>query len=276
MDRLLQTLDNGLNIFDLGRELFVGMPQSPNHPPFRMTLERRHGDVTRADGSSASNEVIVTGGHVGTHIDALCHVSFEGELHGGVDAATALSGGRFSVYGAETIVPLVRRGVLLDVPAALGLERCPAAYEILPADLERALQIQAGEVRAGDVILVRTGWGGHFEDRERYIGLESGVPGPGAAGARWLADRRPVAVGSDTIAFEHLPAGGGHALLPAHRILLVEEGVHIIEMLDLEVLAAQGCHEFLFVCAPLKLTGATGSPVRPLALVAPPPGSVTP
>jgi hypothetical protein len=101
-------------VFDLGRPLFAGMPQSPNHPEFRMALQRRHGDMVRADGSSAANEILVTGGHVGTHIDALCHVSFEGKLHGGVDAAAAQAGGRFTELGIETVAPIVRRGLLLD------------------------------------------------------------------------------------------------------------------------------------------------------------------
>src|ERR1700677_1082054 len=129
MDALIEAIQSGARIFDLGRELFVGMPQSPNHPPFRMTLERRHGDMTRPDGSSAANEIIVTGGHVGTHIDALCHVSFQGRLYGGIDAARALSGGRFAALGVETIEPMVRRGIMLDIPAALGIDECRPGYE---------------------------------------------------------------------------------------------------------------------------------------------------
>ncbi|MGC1210814.1 MAG: cyclase family protein, partial [Micromonospora sp.] len=72
------------------------MPCSPNHPGFRMSLIRRHGDMVRPDGGSAANEMIVTGGHVGTHVDALSHVSHDGKLHGGVDAAAAQTGGRFT------------------------------------------------------------------------------------------------------------------------------------------------------------------------------------
>lgn len=258
-------LDTG-KVFDLGRPLFVGMPQSPNHPPFRMTLERRHGDMNRADGSSAANDLIVLGSHVGTHIDALCHVSHLNKLHGGVDALAAQTGGRFGVLGAETIEPIVRRGVLLDVARALNLEVCGPGAEITPAHLESAVEKEGIEVGPGSVILVRTGWGNHFDDKERYLGVASGVPGPGEAGAHWLAERSPFAVGSDTIAFEQIVAGAGHRLLPAHRVLLVEEGIHIIEMLDLEALSASEVWSFTFVCLPLKLVGATGSPVRPVAI----------
>jgi kynurenine formamidase len=253
-------------VFDLGRPLFAGMPQSPNHPEFRMALQRRHGDMVRADGSSAANEILVTGGHVGTHIDALCHVSFDGKLHGGVDAVAAQAGGRFAELGIETVAPIVRRGLLLDVPRALGLEAMPPAYEITPPDLDAALALAGATAAPGDVLLVRSGWGARFDDRAGYIGKETGVPGVAEPGARWLSARRPIAVGADTIAFERLAPGQGHALLPAHRHLLVEAGVYIIEAMDLEVLAAAGVREFLFVASPLKLVGGTGSPVRPLAI----------
>src|SRR5690606_30813054 len=98
-------------------------------------------------------------------------------------------------------------------------------------------------------VLVRSGWGRFFghSDRNVYIGHESGVPGVGEAGAIWLADRRPYAVGADTIAFECLKPGSGHSVLPAHRVLLVERGVYIIEAMALEELAADGVHEFTFV-----------------------------
>ncbi len=268
-DPLLDIVTSGaIKIFDLGRPMFVGMPQSPNHPQYWHTLPRRHGDSYREDGSSAANDLIVTGTHVGSHIDSLAHVSAAGCLHGGADAAAAQAGGKFMDHGVHTIAPMVRRGLLLDVPRALDIEACPPAYEITVADLERAAEV-SGLPGPGDVALVRSGWGRRFADGpEAYLGRETGVPGVGEAGARWLADCGVLAAGADTIAFECLPAGGGHALLPAHRVLLVERGVYIIEALDLDALSGAGVGEFTFVATPLNLVGATGSPLRPLALVA--------
>jgi kynurenine formamidase len=235
------------------------MPQSPNHPLFTMALQRRHGDTVRADGGSAANEVIVTGGHVGTHIDALSHVSHDGMLHGGIDAASAVEGGRFRAHGIETVEPFVCRGVLLDVGV------CEPGYEVTPDDLDAAL----GDLplEPGDVVLIRTGWGRMWDSPDAYVGADSGVPGAGEEGAKWIASKRVRAAGSDTIAFERIPAGAGHAVLPVHRVLLVEHGIHIIETLALEELAASGAREFLFVLSPLKVVGGTGSPVRPLAVV---------
>jgi kynurenine formamidase len=264
---LLSAIAAGATVYDLGRPYTIGMPQSPNHPAYWHSLPRRHGDMVRADGGSAANDIIVLGTHVGTHMDALAHVSHNGRLHGGVDAASAQEGGRFSSLGIDEVEPLVCRGVLLDVPAAMDLEACPPAYEITPDDLGAAVRQQGTELQSGDVVFVRSGWARRWDDRDAYIGRDSGVPGPGAAGAEWLADHRPRAVGADTIAFEHLPAGAGHAVLPAHRVLLVEAGINIVETAMLEDLARDKVYEFLAVVVPLKLVGATGSPVRPLAIV---------
>lgn len=268
-DPLLAAVRDGVRVLDLGRPLFVGMPQSPNHPAYWHTLPRRHGDRTRADGGSAANDMLVMGTHVGTHIDALAHVSHNGRLHGGADARAAGAGGVYPDHGVHTIAPMVRRGVLLDVPAALGEDACAAGYEITPDDLDAAERRQGTPVGEGDVVLVRSGWGRNFDnpDRNVYIGGASGVPGVGEAGARWLVERGVHAAGADTIAFEHLAPGKGHSVLPAHRVLLVEAGIYIIETLALEEAAEQGVHEFTFVLAPLALYGATGSPVRPLAVV---------
>lgn len=254
-------------VFDLGQPLDPQMPVSPNHPGFRMALMRRHGDHVRADGGSAANEILVLGGHTGTHVDALCHVSHEGRLHGGIDAAQAQRGGRFSAHGVETIPVFVGRGVLLDVAALHGVEVLPAGHRITAAELTEAARRQQVEVREGDAVLIRSGWPVHWQDAERFIGHRDGVPGPDEDAARWLAAQRVRLTGAETVAYEWIPPGRGHALLPVHRILLVEHGIYIAEMLDLTALAAAGASEFLFVLAPLKLVGATGSPVRPLAVV---------
>lgn len=265
---LLDALPSEPHIVELGQPLFTGMPCSPNHPGFRMTLARRHGDMVRADGGSASNEVIITGGHVGTHIDALSHVSHDGRLHGGVDAAEAQSGGAFSQHGAERIPAMVTRGVLLDVAAALGADTLPGGYGVTAEDLERAAELGGAEPRQGDVALVRTGWARNFDDPVAYLGKESGVPGITESAGGWLAARGVRAVGADTTACEQIQAGAGHSLLPVHRLLLVDYGIYIMEHLALEDLAAAGRYEFLFVVAPLRIVGGTGSPIRPLAVVA--------
>lgn len=266
---MLSLVAGGVTVYDLAQPYEQGMPQSPNHPKYAHALPRRHGDMVRADGGSAASDIIVLGTHVGTHIDALAHVSHDGLLYGGLDAADEQRGGRFLNGGIQDVAPMVCRGVLLDVPAALGLSACEAGYEITVADLELTTDKQQSRIEPGDVVLIRSGWGRLWEARDAFIGLHSGVPGVGQAGAIWLAEKQVRAVGADTITFERLVKGAGHSSLPAHRVLLVENGINIIETMALEGVAAAGIHEFLFVLSPLPLIGATGSPVRPLAVVLP-------
>jgi len=266
-DGLLRVLDGGVEVFDLAQPLAAETPHSPNHPPFRMALMRRHGDMVRVDGSSASNELISTGGHTGTHVDALAHVSHMGHLHGGTPADEAQRGGRFSALGVDAIEPMVCRGVMLDVAGLHGVDVLPAGYGITEGDLTSAERVSGVGVRAGDVVLVRTGWSLNFGDAETFVGHGTGVPGPTEEAARWLAGRGVRATGAETIAYEQIKPEVGHALLPVHRLLLVEHGIHIVEVMNLTELAAAGVHEFVFVLAPLNIVGGTGSPVRPLAVV---------
>jgi kynurenine formamidase len=265
--QLLEALERGTRVYDLAQPLMAETPSSPNHPGFRMSLTRRHGDKVRDDGGSAASELIVTGGHVGTHVDALAHVSHRGKLYGGISAEESQRGGRFSHHGIDQMQPMFCRGVLLDVAGLHGVDVLPGGYGISRDDLEAAARKAGVEVRPGDAALVRSGWANNFEDATAFVGHESGVPGPEEPAAAWLAERGVRATGSDTIAYEQIKPGAGHDLLPVHRLLLVERGVHIIEVMNLEEIAAEGVYEFLFVLAPLKIVGGTGSPVRPLAVV---------
>lgn len=257
----------GTRTIELGHPHFTGMPCSPNHPGFRMTLIRRHGDMVRPDGGSASNEIIVTGGHVGTHVDALSHVSHDGRLHGGIDAAQAQTGGSFSALGAEHTPFLLTRGILLDVAATKGVEVLPAGYGVTADDLRQSSERAGVDVAKGDVVLIRTGWASHFGDPATYLGQSAGVPGATVDAAQWLAAAGVVTTGADTTAYEQIQPGAGHSVLPVHRVLLVESGIHIIEHLNLEEASQQGLTEFLFVMAPLRIVGGTGSPIRPVAVV---------
>jgi kynurenine formamidase len=262
----LVELVRGCRIFDLAQPFANGMPQSPNHPRFHFALTRRHGDSIRDGGGSAAAELLVLGGHVGTHVDALAHVSQDGMLHGGIDADEAQRGGRFTAHGIDMVEPFVGRGILLDVAALHGVDVLPPGMVVTAADLEAAAA-QGGVVPApGDVVLVRTGWAWLWDDPEAFVGYTTGVPGPGEEAAGWLARFGIRASGSDTIAYEAIAPGAGHSKLPVHRRFLVDEGIHIIETMNLEGLAEARVHEFLFVAAPLKLVGGTGSPLRPLAL----------
>lgn len=244
-------------VYDLAQPYFVGMPHHPTHPPFLYSLVKQHGDYVGPTGNSSAADAIGLGTHLGTHIDALCHFSCGGKLHGGDEAAAAQSyTGGLRRHSIDTVPPILRRAVLLDVAGARTL---PEDYTITPADLERAAR---AEIRPGDVVLIRTGWARYFEDARAFVSEVRG-PGPAIDGARWLSARGIFAAGSDTVAFEKVP----DASMPVHVHLLVESGIHIVECLNLEELAAAGVAEFLFVAMPLKIRGGTGSPIRPVAIV---------
>jgi kynurenine formamidase len=247
----------GARIYDLAQPYYTGMPHYPTHPPFLFGLTKLHGDSVGPAGNSAAADAIALGSHVGTHIDALSHFSCGGKLHGGIEVAGAQSyGGGVREYSVDTIAPILRRGVLLDLA---GDEPLPVNCEVTPEMLDRALKC---EIRKGDIVVLRTGWGRYWEDARRFVNDARG-PGPGLEGAKWLSSRGVFAAGSDTVAFEKVP----NSSMPVHVHLLVESGIHIIECLNLEQLAADKVSEFVLVGAPLKIRGATGAPIRPLALV---------
>jgi kynurenine formamidase len=250
-------------VFDLAQPYFPGMPHHPSHPPFLFGLVKQHGDYVGPAGNSSAADALALGSHVGTHIDALCHFSCGGKLFGGIEAMSAQSCQQgLNTYAIDTVAPMVRRGVLLDVAGHQGVDALPADFEITPQHLEEIARTQGIGVERGDVALLRTGWARYFHDAARFVSEVRG-PGPARAGAEWLSRRGVFAAGSDTLAFEKLPDAG----MPVHVHLLVESGIHILECLNLEELAAAGLWTFLLVAAPLKIRGATGAPVRPLAIV---------
>jgi kynurenine formamidase len=250
-------------VYDLAHPYFPGMPHFPTHPPFLFGLTKKHGEFLLANGGSSAADAIAMGSHNGTHIDALNHFSCDGKLHGGRDvhAVQSYTAG-VDHLSVDTIEPIVRRGVLLDIARLLGAESLSKEMTVTPEHLDAACKRQRTEILRGDVVLLRTGWGQYFEDAARFVAQAHG-PGPEIEGARWLSSRGIFGAGSDTVAFEKVPSQE----MPVHIHLLVESGIHIIENLNLEQLARDSVYEFVFMGAPLKIRGATGAPLRPLALV---------
>lgn len=252
-------------LYDLEQLRYFGAPIFPAHAPgFLYTLHRRH-EPGLGEARTSASGTIVQAEHSGTHIDALCHQAEHLVMFGGCDVtAQVQTSTGFTRLGVETIPPLLARGVLLDLAAAAGVERLPAGHLAGAAELEAAAEAAGVRVEEGDAVLVRTGNGTVWDDAEEYLH----GPGLGADAARWLAARRPLAVGCDNVAIDlvgHVDPELGS--LPCHTLLLIRAGVYLVENLALEQLARAGASEFLFVCLPLKMRGVTGSPVRPLAVV---------
>jgi kynurenine formamidase len=159
---------------------------------------------------------------------------------------------------------LITRGVLIDVAALKGVDMLPDTYEIIVADLEQALQRQNQTLQPGDAVIIHTGWGKLWaKDNARYM---KGNPGIGVRAAEWLAKQDPMLVGSDNAPVEVSPNPDPQISLPVHQIMLVVNGIHLLENLKLDELAAKRVHEFAFMMQPLKLQGFTGSTVAPIAV----------
>src|SRR5713101_912176 len=171
----------------------------------------------------------------------------------------------FTELGAETIAPLITRCILLDVAHHRGVDRIEVGKPITRVDLEAVVQNQDVPVREGDVVLVRTGNGALWQDPVVY--LQAG--GTSADVSHWLASQKVRAVGADNLAWDEIGLVDPDlkVTLPGHAILLVRNGIYILENLYLEELARDKRYEFTFICLPLKIRGATGSPVRPIAVV---------
>ena len=211
---------------------------------------------------TSASGIVMMPEHSGTHIDALSHQAENMVLHGGVHVDTTVqTSAGFRQHGIETMGPLIARGVLLDLA---GAQRLPQDHLISAEELEGTARASSLEIREGDVVLVRTGFGAVWKDPADYL---KGA-GVSADGSRWLADKKVRAVGADNMAFDTVESFDPElkVSLPGHLILLVRAGIPIIENLNLEELAAAGVREFAFICLPLKMRGVTGSPVRPLAL----------
>jgi kynurenine formamidase len=118
-------------------------------------------------------------------------------------------------------------------------------------------------VGPGDAVLIRTGWARRWADAARFVDDAAGNPGVDGDGARWLISRGVRLTGDDTAFYEVHPRSGEENV---HALLIADHGIQILENLNLERLAADGVSRFLLVVLPLPLVGATGSPVRPIAI----------
>jgi kynurenine formamidase len=203
-----------------------------------------------------------------SHVDAFCHVAFEGLLFGGSPASSVTAQGA----RADTIDVLkdglVGRGVLIDVPRTRGVPWVEPGEHIFREDLEAAERAQGVRVEAGDILLVRTGHTrrlaelGPWNTPEAKAGLH-----PRAAS--FLADRCVAALGSDGNS-DTAPSTTEGVGFPIHVLALNALGVHLLDYLQFEDAArhceSEGRWEFLFAAAPLRIAGGTGSPINPTAI----------
>jgi kynurenine formamidase len=273
----LGSVKEGL-VYDLEVERFRGMPLHPAHPqieivsyrsPRGIRNQRDQAWLNEDNGANLAfiSELVLGTVHSGTHIDALAHITVgeDDHWHGGFTAGEHLGDWGPLKGDATAIPPIISRGVLIDVAGHKGVDVLAGSEGISSADLKAALAAQGVELRPRDSVLIRTGYGSLYPDAERmrpHFGA-----GVNADACRWLGEQGVIVAGGDTESLEQLPSADPQNPHIGHTILLVEHGIHIIEMLSLEDLAADRQYEFAFVALPLKIRGATGSMIRPIAIV---------
>lgn len=263
-------------VYDLSVEYFIGMPswQAAGDPHYRIWMTHTpHGTVVDDPlglGAAMNEHVSYSGAavsmytHMGTHLDALGHFGLDGAIWNGFSAREHLGDRGWTVAGAETVPPIVARGVLVDVAGARGVDMLPEGYQITREDLVQALERQGTRLREGDVVLVRTGRMKLYEDAAAYM---ADPPGLGMAAARFLVEEGgAMIVGADNLSFEAFPSEVDGNYVPVHTYLLAQQGAPILELVYLEDLARDQVYEFAFVGGSLKLRGADAAPIRPVAL----------
>jgi kynurenine formamidase len=243
------------------------LPDSPTRPRPQHYMRVDGGDYAagwkRRTGFQSVDDVVMLPTHGTTHMDALAHIADEDLLYNGFPLAGVRSTGATRL-GIDKLPALAGRGVLLDLCAAKAATPLSSGQVITTEDLEACEKRQGVEVKAGDIVLLRTGWLKTFSKEGSAAFFES-EPGIGMEAAAWLADRDVAAVGADNYAVEVIPTEDGRAA-PVHRMLIRDCGIYLMELFDLEELAAASVHEFLFVAAPLPIAGGVGSPLNPVAI----------
>jgi kynurenine formamidase len=241
-------------------------PDNPEPADHRMTML----DGSESHGLAFVKDYIGVDYHNDSHshLDALCHVSYDGRLYNGRPADSVSAAGA-AVETVEVLKDgLIGRGVLLDIPRARGVDWLEPGDSVLPGDLEEAERREEVTVGDGDILLVRTGHATRLDELGPW-NTASSKAGLHPSCAPFLAERRVAALGCDGNS-DTAPSITEGVGFPIHVLALVAMGVHLLDYLHLRELA-RACEEadrweFLFVGAPLRIPGGTGSPLNPIAI----------
>jgi kynurenine formamidase len=260
---------NAVKLIKTGEVIELGHVLSPTMPFFgtrRFDVHIKRTFMNQFSNMRGSNEeVIITElGQVGTQFDGFAHQTHLNSWYNcfKVDENATRSG--FTKLGVHNVGALFTRGVLIDVAAYKGVEMLGDNYEITVEDIEGALKKQEISLQPGDAVIINTGWGKLWaKDNARYV---KSCPGIGVKAAEWLVGKDPMLLGSDNWPVEVAPNPDKQVSLPVHQIALVVNGIHLLENMKLDELAAKQVYEFAFMMQPLKIQGGSGSTVAPIAV----------
>jgi kynurenine formamidase len=216
-----------------------------------------------------NEDMIIMNLQAATQWDALSHVYYDDQLYNGFPARSVTSFGAFHC-GIDKVDAkgITSRGVLLDLVRHRGAETfLEHGNPISPEELDEVASSQRVTVGSGDIVLIRTGWWARFlengDGAEPYSGLDWRC-------ASWLHDNEVAAVAADNLMVEDPESGVEGTILPLHMLCLRDMGMMFGEFWDLTALAddcaTDGVYEFQLIAPPLRVVGAVGSPVNPIAI----------
>jgi kynurenine formamidase len=259
-------------VFELG---FVLGPDMPLIGTRRFDLHMKRSTTTKPDSRGENEEIVITElGQVGTQFDGFAHQIYGGEYYNCFTQDDLESGGSgelaagarqgFAKLGMENVPDMMTRGVLIDVAGLKNLDLLPENYKITPEDLQQALAREKVALQPGDAVLINTGWGKLYnKDKVRYLKTS---PGIGVEAGEWLVKQDPMLVGADNCCLELRPYAEQKMNLPIHAMLIIANGIHIVENLKLDELAAARAYETAYIMEVLKIKGGTGSTIAPIAV----------
>jgi kynurenine formamidase len=264
-----ETVLRAVKLIRTGEVIELGHALSSSMPFFgtrRFDVHTKRTFMNPQPNRRGSNEELVVSeiGQVGTQFDGFAHQTIGDSMYNCFKVDEAATRAGFNKLGVENVGALFTRGVLIDVAALKGVDILPDNYEITVQDIEQSLARQKLSLQPGDAVIIHTGWSKLWgKDNARYA---RGCPGIGVAAAEWLVARDPMLVGADNISIEVSPNPDPKVSLPIHQIMLVVNGIHLLENMKLDELVAKRVQEFAFIVQPLKIQGGTGSTVAPIAV----------
>ena len=262
-------------VYELGQVYEAGMPLYGQRT-YSLTIPAPSGEAAGRNRLVGNEEVLTAQiGQVGTQFDGPGHVGIRLRMADGAEKDVYYNGFTWEEIqggsglrevGIEHVKPIITRGVLIDIAGFKGMAVLPPTYEVTVADVRGALARQGmseGSIQPGDAIFFSYGWSAHWKNPAVY---QASQPGVGLEVARWIVDRKPSLVGSDSSGLEVTPNPDPQLIFPVHQELLTRNGIWNQENLHFEELLAERAYEFLFVFTPVRFKGATGSPGRPIAI----------
>ena len=273
-------------MYELGHIYEASMPQYGNRPYYLNTVPGAPARSLTEGGGGHSDYFNGYIGQMGTQFDALGHMSENVKMADGSFKAVFYNGfteeeltgrnrglGGLEALGVENVKPIVTRGILINVAGYKGVPTLDSRYEVSMADVRGALARQKmteASIEQGDAVLFNYGWAVNWTNPAKYndsrfgVGENRGSPGIGIEVAKWLTSKKVSMVGADSCCVQVSPA-----LRPGesvHHELFFHEGIFLLENMDLLELARDQVYEFLYLNLTERIKGATGSPVRPVAI----------